>query len=133
MKALLRSFLINTVAIFFTAKVISGLSYSNRLETLFWAGLGLTLINLLVKPIIKLLTLPINLLTLGIFSWAIDVLMLYIVTLLVPGFSIGAFPFPGFSRYGFVIPPFYVSTLLSFIFSSIIISFIVSFLSWLFR
>lgn len=133
MKSLLRSFLINTVAIFFTAKFITGLSYSDRLETLFWAGLGLTLVNLLAKPIIKLLTLPINLLTLGVFSWAIDVLMLYIVTLLVPGFSINAFQFLGFSRYGFVIPPFYVSTFLSFIFSSIIISFIVSFLSWLFH
>lgn len=133
MKSLLRSFFINTAAIFFAAQVVAGLSYSGRGETLLGAGLGLTLVNLLVKPIIKILTLPINLLTLGIFSWAIDILMLFIVTLIVPGFSIQAFFFPGFSGYGLVLPPFYVSTFLSFIFSSIVISFISSFLFWLSR
>lgn len=131
MKALLRSFFINTVAIFLAAKVVFGLSYAGRWETLLWAGFSLTLINLLVKPIIKILTLPINLLTLGIFSWAIDIFMLFIVTLVVPGFSIQAFFFPGFSFSGFVLPPFYVSTFFSFIFSSIIISFLSSFFFWL--
>lgn len=133
MKSLLRSFFINTAAIFFAAKVVSGLSYSDRWETLLWAGSSLTLVNLLVKPIIKILTLPINLLTLGIFSWAIDILMLFIVTLIVPGFSIQAFFFPGASLYGFVMPSFYVSIFLSFIFGSIAISFISSFLFWLSR
>lgn len=133
MKSLLRSFLINTLAIFFAAQIITGLSYGHRWETLVSAGLSLTLVNLLVKPVIKLLTLPINLLTLGVFSWAVDVLMLFIVTLLVPGFSISAFPFAGFSASGFVVPAFYVSAFLSFLFSSVAISFISSFLFWLAR
>lgn len=133
MKSLLRSFFINTTTIFFAAKVVSGLTYSDRWETLLWAGVGLTLVNLLVKPLIKILTLPINLLTLGIFSWAIDIFMLFFVTLIVPGFSVQAFLFPGFSGYGFVLPSFYLSTPLSFISSSVAISFISSFLFWLAR
>lgn len=133
MKSLLRSFLINTAAIFFTSQLITGLSYNHQAETLFLSGAALTLVNLLVKPVIKLLTLPINLLTLGIFSWAVDILMLFIVTLLVPGFTVSGFQFYGFNVNGLVLPPFYVSTLLGFVSSSVAISFTSSFLTWLSR
>ena len=52
------------------------------------AGIVMVLINKILKPILKLLFLPINIVTLGLFSIVINVAMLWLVTYLVPGFHI---------------------------------------------
>lgn len=56
--------------------------------TLLIASLVMVVVNKFVKPIVKLLFLPINVVTLGLFSVVINVLMLWLVTYLVPGFQI---------------------------------------------
>lgn len=48
----------------------------------------MVLLNTFVKPVLKLLLLPINIVTLGLFSVVINVVMLWLVTYLVPGFEI---------------------------------------------
>lgn len=55
------------------------------------ASLVLGLINLVVRPIVRLLALPITLLTLGLFGWIINALMLWLVSAIVPGFHIQGF------------------------------------------
>lgn len=45
-------------------------------------------INIFIKPILKLLTLPLRLMTLGIFGFILNVLLLWVASLLVPGFEI---------------------------------------------
>lgn len=131
MKSILRSIIINTGSIFLTSKIISGLSFGDNWQILFWAALALTLINLLVKPILRILTLPINLITLGVFSWVIDVILIYLVTIIIPGFRVEAFYFPGVSSGGFSIPAFHVSILFSYLICTIMISFAANFFSWL--
>ena len=49
------------------------------------AAVVLGLVNALIKPIVKLVALPVTLLTLGLFSLAINGLMLWLATLVVPG------------------------------------------------
>jgi len=132
MKSLLRSVILNTAVIFFAALVLPGLSYSENLTVLILAAIVLGLVNRIIRPIVKLVTLPINLLTLGLFSWLINVLMLYLVTRLIPGFVVSAFDFSGFTYQGFVLPAMKVSTFSSYILSSFLISFLTSVLSWLF-
>lgn len=132
MKRLLRTLLLNIAAIFLVARLLPGLSYSNNFQVLITAAIALGLVNLVVRPIVKLVTLPINLLTLGVFSWAINVLMLYLVTRLVPGFSVSAFHFEGFNYQGLTIQPMEVGLLSSYILSSFIISILTSMLGWLF-
>jgi putative membrane protein len=56
--------------------------------TLLIASIVLVIINKFVRPIVKLLFLPINVVTLGLFSVVINVAMLWLVTYLVPGFEI---------------------------------------------
>jgi len=56
--------------------------------TIVFAAIVFTLINRLVKPIIKLLTLPINFITLGLFSVVINIGMLMLALWLVPGFVV---------------------------------------------
>ena len=50
-----------------------------------WAALVLGLVNLIIKPLVKLVSLPVTILTLGLFSLVINMLMLYIVSWVVPG------------------------------------------------
>ncbi len=53
-----------------------------------WAALVLGLVNLLVRPVVRLLTLPLNILTLGLFGWVVSALLLWAVSAFVPGFYV---------------------------------------------
>jgi putative membrane protein len=55
------------------------------------AALVLAFVNALIKPILILLTLPINLLTLGLFILVINALMFWLVSAIVKGFYISGF------------------------------------------
>ena len=57
----------------------------------FLAGLLLGLFNLFIKPIIKVLSLPINILTLGLFNIVINAGMLWIVDLILSGLEVEGF------------------------------------------
>lgn len=129
MKGLIRSILFTAAAIFFTSMVVFGLSYSNSLKVLVLSAVFLTLANFIVKPIIKIVTLPINIITLGVFSWLIDVFILYLVTIFVAGFSINAFNFGGANLSGFIIPAIYLSKFWATVAISFLISLIVNLLN----
>jgi len=80
---------LNIAGIIFTARVIEGFN-----ATVMGAIIGsiiLGLINATIRPLILLLTLPINLLTLGLFTFVINGLMLWLVSLAVKGFAIHNF------------------------------------------
>jgi len=55
------------------------------------AALVLGLINMLIKPVVKLLTLPVNLLTLGIFGVIVNALLFWGASVVVPGFDVNTF------------------------------------------
>lgn len=55
---------------------------------LFWTALVMGLINTLVKPILQLIAFPITLITLGLFSMVINAVLILVVDMLVPGFSV---------------------------------------------
>ncbi len=129
---MIRKLLLNVAVIFFAAWVLPGLSYSGNFQILILAAVALGLVNMIVRPVVKLITLPINLLTLGIFSWVINVLMLYLVTRLIPGFEISGFHFEGLVYQGLTLQPMEVGLLTSYILSSFIISLLTSILGWLF-
>jgi putative membrane protein len=67
--------------------VISGVRVSGLSSALI-AAVVLGLVNVVIRPILIFLTLPINLLTLGLFTLVINALMLKLVAGLVPGFEI---------------------------------------------
>jgi len=132
MKKLLRILAINFFALWLISRIFpTAISYQGNWQTLFWSAAALGLVDFAIKPLVKLLLLPITILTLGLFRWVINVLGLYLVTVLVPGFSIQAFAFPGFSYQGFVIPSFSASILYAYIIISFTLSLITSFIHWL--
>lgn len=84
---LLRPLLATIAAIALLAWLMPNVRYGN-LTTLILAGGVLTLLQKLLQPLLKILFLPINLVTLGFFSVLINVFLLWLATYLVPGFVI---------------------------------------------
>ncbi len=81
MRLIVRIF-INAVAIWVTSVVLSGLSFEGNFLSLIIVGLIFGLVNALIRPIVKLLTLPINILTLGLFTLVINAFMLMLTAAL---------------------------------------------------
>lgn len=131
MKSFLRNTLFNAFTIFMISQILPGVKVSGGFFTYIFGGLALTLLFILLKPILNILAIPLNLLTLGLFSFLTNVIIFYLLTLLVAGISITAFTFPGFSYAGFIIPKIYFNTLFAFVLVAFLQSVIVSFLSWL--
>lgn len=131
MKSIIRSLIINIFSLWATTQITSGFVFKNGDKSLIVAGLALGLVNLFIKPIINILLLPINLLTLGAFRWLVNVLALFLVTILVPDFAINGFNFQGFS-YGFLsIPAFSAEGFMALILNSFVLSIISGLFYWI--
>ena len=87
---ILLSILVNILSVFFTAHILPGIHLKN-LWTVLWVALVLGVVNAVLRPVIFILTLPINILTLGLFSFVIMGLLVYLVSLIVPGFKVDNF------------------------------------------
>ena len=79
-----------TVVIFIAAGMISGIEV-NDLYTAFIVAAVLGIINIFIKPIIKLFALPITIITLGLFSLIINALLIILASKVVDGFSVDGF------------------------------------------
>ncbi len=81
--------LISAIAIFIAAQLIPGVDVTLWGAILLAVVLGL--INIFLKPIITLLTLPLNIVTLGLFSLVVNALLIMLAGFVVPGFVVTGF------------------------------------------
>lgn len=88
--AILINWLISALAVVVAAYLLPGVRLSGFVAALVTA-LVLGLINAFIKPVLLLLTLPINILTLGLFTLVINALLILLVDKLVPGFQVNGF------------------------------------------
>ena len=80
--------LINAFAIWLTSMLLSSFSFSGSAVNLIIVAVIFGLVNALVRPIVKLLTLPITLVTLGLFTLVINTLMLILTVWLSDSLSL---------------------------------------------
>ena len=104
--------LINSLAIYISAYVLKGVHVRD-----FWVAVVVSVIlgvvNMILKPILLFFTLPLNIMTLGLFTLVINGFLVLLVSAFVPGFT--------------------VDSLLWGIIFSVVISFISSFFNWISR
>lgn len=131
MKTLLRYFLINLVSLYAATRILPGLTYTGGIKSLVIGAFVFMLINFILVPLLKILFLPLNLLTVGLFSWLINVLALYALTTIVSDFQLLPYSFPGYYLSGFMIPAWDLSPFLVAVVASFIIGLIAHFLQWL--
>ncbi len=79
--------LISALAVYLTAWLLPGVSVKS-----FWVALGvavvIALLNVLVKPLLMLLTIPVTVLTLGLFLFVIDAIIILLAGRLLNGFKV---------------------------------------------
>jgi putative membrane protein len=102
---------VNTLSLWVADDLFQGISFATP-QSLFIAGLMLGIVNVLLKPVLVILTLPLSIVTFGLFVLIINALMLLLVAWLVPGFVVTGF-WSGF------VPAVFVSVF-SFVVNSLI-------------
>ncbi len=90
MRAFLLHLVLTAVALLIVANVVSGVHIGGFVPALIGA-LILGLVNAFVRPIMIVLTLPMTIVTLGLFLFVVNALMFWLAAALVPGFQIGGF------------------------------------------
>ena len=90
MRSVLRYF--GTVAaVVLTVNLVPGLSIGGGWTTILLVALVWSVLVTVIKPILHILTLPITLLTFGLFSFFLNAFLFYAVTWIVPGFEVLGF------------------------------------------
>ena len=82
--------LLSAIALILVAYLIPGITIDSFVTVLV-AALILGIINATIRPIILILTLPINILTLGLFTFVVNAFMFWLVSMMLTGFNITNF------------------------------------------
>ena len=90
MRGVLLRWLVLTGAVLVAAWLLEGIRVDGFLPALLAAG-ALGLLNAFLRPILIILTLPINVLSLGLFTFVLNGLMLKLASELIPGFAVQGF------------------------------------------
>jgi putative membrane protein len=81
---------ITAIGLWIASELVSGVSIRDT-ATLLWAALVLGIVNAVVRPIAIVLTLPITLLSLGLFLWVINAAMIGLAAWFLDGFQVASF------------------------------------------
>ena len=133
MKSKITNILFYSFALFSLTLVLPGVKVSGGMPTYLLGGVVLSLMFLILKPVLNIIALPLNFVTLGSFSFLINVIILYLLTVFIGNISISSFEFSGLKFAGFVVPKFFVNTFFAFILASLLLSIIFTFLTWLIK
>jgi putative membrane protein len=79
-----------TASVMIAAYVIPGVTVRSFFSAL-WVALFLGIVNMLLKPFLILITLPINILTLGLFTFVINGVIILLASSIVKGFQVSGF------------------------------------------
>lgn len=109
-------------SLWLTSLVIHSFTIAGGFIGYLLAGVVLSLLNLIIKPLLKILFIPITILTFGLLSWIVNVIVLYLFTYLVPSVSVSAWLFPGFSSFGFTVPAIQFTYIVTLVIISITIT-----------
>jgi putative membrane protein len=133
MKTLLRSFGIYLLALYFIPQIVPGFTIDGGFTTLLIGSIVLALMSLILKPILNIISFPINMLTLGLFSIFVNAIILYLLTILVPNITVQPFTYPESHFSGFITPRIPFNTFFSYTYSAFILSCINSIIRWIIK
>lgn len=87
MPQFLLTWLVTAVSLVITAYIVPGFIVSSFVAALL-AAVVLGLVNAIIKPILVILTLPLTLLTLGLFLFVVNAIVIWLAGVLTPGFAV---------------------------------------------
>ncbi len=131
MKSLLRNTLINALSLYFLTLIFEGVRVTGGISGFLLGGLVLSVMFKILKPVLSIVSLPLNIITLGTFSFLINIFIFYLATQVIGSISIRGFIYPGISIAGFVIPKITFNTFFAYAAAAIVQSIFVTVISWL--
>lgn len=130
MRGIIREWFLYLLSLYVLDYVFSFIFIANR-SVLIAAGTSLFLLNTIGRPILKILWLPINIVTLGLFSWVINIVVILIVIYLVPGFRITALDTQAIQIGRLFVPAINLRLQWTYIAFTFILAWTISLLRWL--
>src|ERR1700757_3314571 len=94
MKSILQSIGIYLLALYFMPQIVPGFTIEGGFMTMLIGSVVLALMFLILKPILNIISFPVNMLTLGLFSIITNAFILYLLTILVPNITVQPFAYP---------------------------------------
>lgn len=133
MKKILKFTLLLTFSLITVNQLWRNLSFENIPWTIVKVAFVLSLFEVILKPIIKILLLPINIFTLGTFRIIINTFGLYLVTFIFSDFQIQNINYPSTNFWGIQIPQLTFNNFFAYLITSLTISFILYFFNLILR
>ena len=133
MRSLLRNTGVNAFSFFILSQILEGVRITGGVSTFILGGFVLCLMTKILRPLLELITLPLNIVTFGTFSFLINVIILYLLTILIPQITISPFVFKGVIFLGFVIPQISFNSFFTFVVSAFALSIITGLIQWLIK
>ncbi|HEX7042629.1 MAG TPA: phage holin family protein [Patescibacteria group bacterium] len=129
-RAILRRFLFYTASLFITTLLLTGVRITGGIGAYIVAGVALTIMIFLLKPILNILSFPFNAITFGLFSFVVNAIILFLLTIFVPQISVTPFITSKITFLGFVIPAFALNKWFAYLVASLVVSGVYSLLEW---
>jgi putative membrane protein len=131
-KSLLRFFFINFASVYISLHLaLPAVAFYGDLSSLLLLAVFLAIGNSIVKPLVNLFLLPFHLVTLGLFRWMANLIVVYLITFLVPTLKIHEFTSTKIDLGLIIIPSVHYSLFMSFILFTITITITFHLLYWL--
>lgn len=130
-KAILKRLLFYTSSLFFTTLILSGVRISGGIQAYAIAGVSLTIMMFVLKPVLTVLSFPFNAITFGFFSFIVNTIILFLLTIFIPQISVNPFITSKIVFLGFVIPAIALNKWFAFLVASVTISGVYSLLTWI--
>ena len=133
MKKILRTLIFTALALEAARQVIGAFDYgSDSFKSVVLLVLGLSLLYFFLKPLISIVSLPTRGIPFVFLTFAMTVIVIYVSTLFVPGFSIHSSTVSGLVILGFSFPSYDLTSLQAMVFSSLVTSLTYTFLESLY-
>lgn len=130
MKSLIKTVIFTCLSLYLISRVFPDVQFAG-LGVLITTGIVLTLLTIIVRPFLKILMLPINIITFGLFAWVINIVVMYFAILIVPGFSIGKMTIPSIALGPLIFPAYTFSKFWSLFVVSLLVSLGNGILGWI--
>lgn len=133
MKTIIRASAIYLLILYFLPQMIPGFTIEGGIVTFLIGAFTLALMFLIIKPILTIISFPVNLLTMGIFSIFINALILYLLTVIIPDITIQPFIYNKLDLGIAIIPKLEFNTFFAYVYTGFVIATIDSVIKWLIK
>ena len=132
MKTFLRTFIFCGISVYLTQIIIDAFNFEGETNIAFFAVLiALTLVNLFSPLVLKLLSLPTHGPGYIFLSFVLNLVVLYIITLFIPSFSVEEATVPELIIFGVVLPSKSLTKTYALVFSALLFVLLLNFFGWL--